>query len=132
MKITPKQYAFSLIEALRGTSEGESRACLNNFFRIIEKNKNLKLIPGIIAEIEAINDRESGVTKAKVTTAVKISNETLKGVSKALEGLYKTKIKIEEKIDVDILGGVIVEVGNEILDASVRGRLSRFRHKLNT
>lgn len=132
MKITPKQYASSLIEALHGTSESEGRACLNIFFKIIEKNKNLKLIPGIIAEIEAIGDKESGVTKAKVTTAVKISDETLKGILKTLENLYKTKVKIEEKTDADILGGVIVEVGNEILDASVRGRLNKFRHKLST
>ncbi len=132
MKITPKQYAFSLIEALHGTSESESRVYLNNFFKIIEKNKNLKLIPKIIAEIEAIGDKESGITKAKVTTAVKISDETLKGISKTLENLYKTKVRIEEKTDTDILGGVIVEVGNEILDASVRGRLNKFRHKLNT
>lgn len=130
MKISPKQYARSLVEAAGGASEKEARVLLDRFFEILQKNNDLKKLPKIISEMEKINDAKSGVKKAKIITAVELSDGLKKEVAQKLENVFEEKIELCAKIEPAILGGMVIEAGNEILDASARTRINKFKQAL--
>ncbi len=130
MKISPKQYARSIIEAAGGASEKEVRVLLDRFFEILQKNNDLKKLPKIISEMEKINEAKSGVKKAKLVTAVELSDVMKKEVAQKLENVFKERIILSAKIEPPILGGMVIEAGNEILDASARTMISKFKQAL--
>lgn len=131
MKISPKQYARSLVETAGGDSEKEEWVLLDRFFEILQKNNDLKKMPKIISEMEKINEAQSGVKKAKLATAVELSDVMKKEVAQKLENVFKERIVLSAKIVPEILGGIIIEAGNEILDASARGTINKFKQVLS-
>ncbi len=132
MKIGPKQYARALSEAAVGASEKEARIYTDRFLEIMKKNNDLKKLPKIVLEAEKIKEDESGVKKVKIISAIELSSETKKEIVSKLKDIFKTKIELLEKIEPDILGGMIIEIGNEVLDASVRSKINLFKQILSS
>lgn len=132
MKIAPKQYARALVEAAGGIPEKEKRILLDRFFEILKKNSDLKKLPKIISEMKKISEAKSGIKKVGIVTAVELSEETKKEVAQKLENIFKGKIELSAKVVPEILGGMVIEAGNEILDASTRTMISRFKQALST
>jgi F-type H+-transporting ATPase subunit delta len=132
MKITPKQYAESLIEALAEVSKNQRDVCFDNFLKIVDNNGDIGNLPLIIGEIKKIFEDRSGIKQATVTTAVPISEELEQSVAKKLESVFKAKIKLSSAVNPDILGGAIIEFNNEILDESTRAWISGLKQSLNS
>ncbi len=62
-----------------------------------------------------------------VTSAVDLDEETLKGIGKKIEEQTGQQIELSSRVDPDVLGGLVLQVGNQVLDASVRNRLEKLR-----
>jgi F-type H+-transporting ATPase subunit delta len=67
---------------------------------------------------------------ARVTTAIGLSESEITRLQAALAGLYGHEVHLQIEIDADIVGGVVVQVGDEVLDGSVAGRLAEARRRL--
>ena len=67
---------------------------------------------------------------ARVTTAVALSHSEITRLQEALAGLYGHQVHLQIEVDADIVGGVVVHVGDEVLDGSVAGRLAEARRRL--
>jgi len=67
---------------------------------------------------------------ARVTTAVGLSDAEVSRLQAALAGLYGHEIHLQIEVDADIVGGVVVHVGDEVLDGSVAGRLADARRRI--
>jgi F-type H+-transporting ATPase subunit delta len=67
---------------------------------------------------------------ARVTTAVGLSETEITRLQAALAGLYDHEVHLQIEVDADIVGGVVVQVGDEVLDGSVAGRLADARRRL--
>lgn len=132
MKITPKQYAESLIEALTEVSKNQRDICFDNFIKIVDSNGDIRNLPLIIGEIKKIFEDRSGVRQATVTTAVPISEELELSIVKKLESVFKAKIKLNSAVNPDILGGAIIEFDNEVLDESTRAWINGLKQSLNS
>lgn len=130
MKITPKQYAKSLLEAI-AENPGKEKIYLDNFLRIVGANNDEKNLSRIIEEFKHISEVESGVKKVLSISASAFSGEIRKLIIAKLENLFKTKIKLAEKIEPRILGGLILETEEEVMDASVATALEKFKHSFN-
>jgi len=72
---------------------------------------------------EQFKTRYEGVLDAKVISAFAMSDAQLRDLVTDLEAKFKRKIDAKVSVDADLIGGVIVEIGDEVLDASVRGKL---------
>lgn len=130
MKISAKQYAQAIIGSVEGVSPEKGRVFFDNFLKIVEENNDGKMLPGIIGEVERLNEKKAGSRKATITTALAISDETKKDIKKKLEDSFKAKIILKQLVDPNILGGIVIETDNEILDASMRTWLDKFKHEL--
>jgi len=131
MKITPKQYAEALVEALAEVSKIQRDSCLGNFIKIIENNGDAAKISLVIEEIKKIFEDKSGLRQATVTTAVPISEELKQSIVKKLEKAFNTKIKLNSAVNPDILGGAIIEFDNEVLDESTRAWISGLKRNFS-
>lgn len=130
MKITPKQYAKSLLEAVAENS-GKEKIYLDNFLKIIGANNDEKNLPRIIEEFKKISEAEFGVKEVAAISAIALSDEVKGQIIKKMENVFKAKIKLSEKVDPKILGGLILQVEDEVLDASVITALNKLKRSLS-
>jgi F-type H+-transporting ATPase subunit delta len=69
-------------------------------------------------------DEKRGVAEATVITAEPISDAIKKELTGALEKIFQKKINVQSEIDKEVLGGVVVRVGNYTIDLSLKNRLN--------
>lgn len=130
MKITPIKYAKALVEALESAPKAARGAYIDNFLAIVEKNNDLKDLPSILKEIKKIEHDNRGIKNVMVTTAVELSQSSKTEISKKMEKVFSSKVEIAFAIDPSILGGVVIESGEEIFDKSVISYLNKFKHHI--
>jgi len=94
-----------------------------NFILLLVENGRLGLLPYIGELYEHLKAAEEGVLEASITSAFALNDAQLKDLVVGLEQKFKRKIDARVVVDAELIGGVIVAVGDEVLDASVRGKL---------
>ena len=132
MRITSAQYAKSLYEATLEKSHSEVDVLVSNFVKILAKNGQMRLKNEILRKFEAVSNMKNGIVVAEVKSREKLSEGMIEKLMGFIKKKYSAKdVVIKNTIDEKIQGGVIVKVGDEIFDASVKGKLGRMRKILN-
>ncbi len=72
----------------------------------------------------------NGITECILTTAVEVDSKVKKEISDLISGLFKTKVDLKENIDKEIIGGFILKVADNYIDASVRNKLRKIKKEL--
>ena len=75
-------------------------------------------------------DESEGVAHARITTAVELSPEQVAGVEQALSRAFDKRIIGHPGVDPDLLGGIVLRIGDRLIDGSVRTRLKLLRQEL--
>jgi F-type H+-transporting ATPase subunit delta len=96
---------------------------LRNFVRVLIANDRLALLPEIDAQFLELKNAHEGVVEAEIRTAFRLDNAQLSGLVADLERRFKRRVQPHVTLDKELIGGVHVTVGDEVIDASVRGRL---------
>lgn len=100
--------------------------------QVLVQNQRLELVPQIRALYEQLRRDHEGVREAKIISAFPIAPSGLRPLIAALEAKYKCSVKVEVEVDSSLIGGVRVVVGDEVIDATVRGRLDAMATALAT
>ena len=74
--------------------------------------------------------KHNGITESVLTTAVKVDVKIKKQITDLLSEVFKTKIEIEENIDSEIIGGFILRVDDNYIDASIKNKLRKIKKEL--
>lgn len=131
MKISLKKYAQALYEATADKSEAEVKRYIENFVKILAENKDLKRGELIGKYFQKTWNREHGITVVDVTTAQEASKETIEFLSGYVVKLFKAdKVTIRQKIDKNILGGVIIKNGDTVYDGSLKTRIHNLKEQM--
>ncbi|MCS7003274.1 MAG: ATP synthase F1 subunit delta, partial [Dehalococcoidia bacterium] len=101
-----------------------------NFLALLVQRNRLGILPEIIDLYAAMLDDERGIARASVTTAVELAPDEAQQVARRLEELTGKTIRLETSVDPAILGGVIVRIGDKLIDGSTRTRLNMLRQRL--
>ncbi|MCS6785979.1 MAG: F0F1 ATP synthase subunit delta [Thiobacillaceae bacterium] len=101
-----------------------------NLVRLLVDNKRLALAPEIARLFEQMRAQEEGRLKARIRTAYPLEPQQLAALLARLEARYGRSVEVEEEVDPELIGGVIIQVGDEVLDASVRGKLAELAASL--
>ena len=96
---------------------------LTSFVGILAKNERLNVLTQIQELYEQFQGEEEDVKEAVVTSAFPLDNAQLKNLMSQLETHFGSKLRPHIKVDETLIGGVKVAVGDQMLDASVRGKL---------
>ena len=115
---------------VRTVLAGASEAVLHFMLFVIDKGRT-EHIPRIIEMYGQLLDEARGVVEADITSAVTLDDDEVSRIVQKLEKLSGKKVRHSVQVDPEILGGVIVIIGGEIIDQSVRHDLSRLRDSLS-
>ncbi|MGE3074375.1 MAG: F0F1 ATP synthase subunit delta [Dehalococcoidia bacterium] len=75
-------------------------------------------------------DEHEGIAHAQITTAIELSPEQLDGITKQLSTSLGKEVRATSSVDPSIVGGVVIKVGDKLVDGSVKTRLRRLRREL--
>lgn len=132
MKVTAQQYAQALLELTEGKSEQEISAVVEKFALQLKKDGQLKNIERIMQKFSALFNKQNGIVEAEVVSREKLGAEMIKELEKFIREKYSADVvAIENVVDADIKGGIIIKVGDEILDGSVATQLKKLKKTLS-
>ncbi len=96
-----------------------------NLVQLLAENRRLTLLPEIRAQFQALKAIQEGELTAHVTSAYELTAAQLAALVARLEDRYGRRIKATQSTDPELIGGVLIQVGDEVMDASVRGGLEQ-------
>jgi F-type H+-transporting ATPase subunit delta len=102
------------------------------FLQQLVKNRRQSLIPAIAAEYETLLDASEGIVHAKVTLAKPATEAEVGSIGAQLSRIVGKKVVPHVGIDPSIVGGVVVRMGDTVMDGSVRRKLSILRRRMGT
>ena len=109
--------------------EGLDREILN-LARLLLRRGRTMLGPQISQAYEEILDRANAIAHATVTSAVPLNQDELTTVQRKLEELMGGTVIVQTEVDESILGGLIVRIGDRLIDGSTRSRLVALKQRL--
>jgi F-type H+-transporting ATPase subunit delta len=98
-----------------------------NFIKLLAEKHRLPAIQRINTQYEALWAEHNKLLPVTVTSAVSLPQETIDKIGSSLEQQTGRKVVLTGNVDDSIIGGLVLQVGNMVLDASVHGRLERLR-----
>jgi F-type H+-transporting ATPase subunit delta len=113
-------------EGLRRALSGAEPELVNFLELLIEKHR-MPAIFRIRREFEEMWKRENRRIDVTVTSAVELDPEVVGKIGEAIERQTGQKVELASRVDEEILGGIVLQVGNMVLDASIRSRLEKLR-----
>lgn len=126
----PRLSAEQVVNLFVSLSE-DNDPVFGNFIRTLAENRRLTLLPEISRLFDLAKGQEEGVKEAVVHSAFPIDDAQVATLLKQLEPRFATRLTARVIIDPSLIGGVRVAVGDQVLDASVRGKLDSMAVALN-
>jgi len=131
MKISVTQYARTLHETVKDKSQKEIPKIISGFIKILAKNNQVKNSAKIINKFNVIYNKENGIVEAEVVTKHKLESSQVHKVESYIKERYLAKeVVLKNIVDERIKGGIIIKVGDELMDASVAKQLKNLKNKL--
>ena len=101
-----------------------------NFLKLLAERHRLPVLPRVRRRFQSLWAEENRLLPVNVTAAVELDDELVKGIGKRIEEQTGRKVDLSSNVDPEVLGGLVVRVGNMVLDASVRNRLEQIRKQV--
>jgi len=103
---------------------------LVNFLELLAEKHRVPVIFRIRRRFDEMWAKEKRRLEVRLTSAVELPRDVVKEVGKQIEDQTGQTIELESDVDENILGGIVLRVGNMVLDASVRNKLERLRKEV--
>jgi F-type H+-transporting ATPase subunit delta len=103
---------------------------LVNFLKLLIENHRMPVVFRVSRAYEALWEEENRLLPVSVTSAVELDERTVREIGDKIAEQTSRKVDLSAQVDPDILGGIVVRVGNSVLDASVRNRLEQLRKQV--
>jgi F-type H+-transporting ATPase subunit delta len=113
-------------ESLRGLLDGADEIFIN-FLSLLIENHRMPVIFRIRDEYERLWEEENRTLPVEITSAIALDEATTESLGRTIGERAGRKVTLAAHVDPNILGGIIIRVGNSILDASIRNRLEQLR-----
>jgi ATP synthase F1 delta subunit len=101
-----------------------------NFLEALVERHRMPVIFRIRARYEELWNEENKLLPVQVTTAIELDDSIVHNIGDRIGEETGRKVELSSKVDPDILGGIVLRVGNSILDASIRNRLNQLRRSV--
>ena len=123
-RLSPEQLARLCLDVAAADVKLTLSADQQNCVRVLADNDRLIVLPEINELFNQLKHGHEGVKDAEITSAFVLDGATLKTLVEDLERKFGCKIQATVKVDAELIGGVRIAVGDEVIDASVRGKLA--------
>jgi len=113
------------VARLVADTSGQLGAEQANFVQVLAENERLAVLPEIAELFERLRNEHEGVLDAQIRSAYPLVQQQVDEIVATLANKYGRRIKPSVTVDASLIGGVAVKIGDEVIDASVRGKLAR-------
>ncbi|BDI08017.1 F0F1 ATP synthase subunit delta [Sphaerotilus microaerophilus] len=128
---SPKISATQVYDVIASAVKMPLDAGVQNFLRTVIENGRLAALPAVAEQFQALANAASGVSDATIYSAFAIEPTQLADVVVSLERRFGRKLTAQVVLEPELIGGIRVVVGDEVLDTSVRARLERMKVALS-
>ena len=112
---------------------GDSNPYLRNFVMLLVDRRRLLLLDAICQQYIALLRESNQTVLAEVISAVELSEPQQQAVRERVKNMTNAReVELDTKIERDLIGGVIIKVGSQVIDASLRGQLRRLSLRLSS
>jgi F-type H+-transporting ATPase subunit delta len=129
-KVVSGQVFDLLISVAKMPSGAAASDAAKNLLRAVIDNGRLSVLPEIAGQFQALVDARSGTSQAVIQSAFPIDASQLADVKAVMEKRFGRKLEAHVVVHPELIGGVRVVVGDEVLDTSIRARLEQMKAAL--
>jgi F-type H+-transporting ATPase subunit delta len=101
-----------------------------NFLRVLARHGRLDLLPAILKESQLIHEKNAGKQRVKVTSAKELNESEIKNIQDKLAASLPFTPIIMPEVNPDLIGGIVIQIGDKVYDSSLRSRLKQLRDRL--
>src|SRR4051794_3648463 len=116
-------------DAIRKIIDGGNERFLN-FLELLAERHRLPATFRIRRAFDELWREEHKMLPVEVTSAIELDEGLVRSIGERIEERTGRRIELTSRVDPNIIGGIVLRVGNKVLDASVQGRLQRLRRQL--
>ena len=122
-RVTSKQ----TFDVIKGVVKAKLPSAAENFLHAVIDNGRLSVLPEIASQFRALKNAKSGSSDAIVYSAFALDAAALTDLSATLEKRFGKKLNLSVELQPELIGGIRVVVGDEVLDTSVKARLEQMK-----
>lgn len=123
----PNVTSDQVYDVITGVAKVALPMAAGNFLRTVIENGRLSVMPEIALQFRALKNAQSGSSDAVVYSAFAIDGATLAEVGVTLEKRFGRRLNLSVQLQPELIGGIRVVVGDEVLDCSVKARLEQMK-----
>jgi F-type H+-transporting ATPase subunit delta len=127
----PKTSVDQVYEVVTAAAQLPLDSGVQNFVRAVIENGRLAAFPEVAVQFHKLVNASTGVADAEIFSAYPIDDTELAEVVTALEKRFDRKLSAKVTLEPELIGGIRVVVGDEVLDTSIRARLERMKVALS-
>lgn len=132
MKVSAKQYASTLYDLTNEKSDSEIDDVIVKLVAYMKKTGDMKKSQDVINQFGEIYNKKNNIVEANIISARELNTDEQKKARLFIKEKYKSdSVVMNNVIDENIKGGIIIRVGDEILDGSISGRINKLKLSLN-
>ena len=116
---------------MKNIFENQLSKNMNNFLKIVIDKDRISVIENIQESYKSLLNDKNNILEGTAITAVSLNEKEIKDLEKNLSTKYNKNVTLTNVVDETILGGVLVKLGNEEIDGTVKTRLSKMKKQLS-
>lgn len=127
----------SLVASFKPSNNNSNNTFLSNFLAALAENNRLAYIPQINSDLTKLNDQYKGIVSVTLTTAkpvadTKVGDRLSQSIKKSALLSKDESIKFNYNVDPDLLGGMVLEIGDKTIDLSVKSKIQELNNSLKS
>lgn len=103
---------------------------IQNLISLMVTRKDISKFLEVSNIFISMADEYKGIVKVDITTAVPIAKENLEKITKKIENIENKKVVIKKNIDKNILGGIVIRIGDKLIDGSTKNKINLLSEQL--
>ena len=105
---------------------------VRNLVNLLVTQGHVDVLPGLGVAYSALLDVHRGRQRVQVTSAVPLEQPELDRITSFVANLVQKEVVVSTEVDESILGGVVIQIGDQLLDGSTRSRLNDLRNRMHS
>ena len=126
--LVSREEARRAVEAVAGPIGVDSTT--RNFLGVLAQNRRLGQLPAIVRAFRTLAARHRGETTAEVTSAHALAAPQVEELKQQLRRRIGREVNVDLSVDPELLGGLVVRIGSQMIDSSIRTRLNTLAHAM--
>ena len=129
--ISNNDIAETIYQTSLGKKDGELKDHLKRVVLFLDKKRLLSKKEDILSRLRKIKNKHEGITEATIRTSEKINETTKQDITHLLKKRHDSKeVVIDEIVDDSLLGGFKIEVGDEVIDLTIKNKIKKLQEHL--